>query len=104
MENFRSISIFGKGKGKIPGIVNNFTVERNTADNRKAKVEWAKENLATGYVVNYGTDPNKLYTSVMVYDVNTLMLTGLNKDVTYYYSIDAFNESGITKGVKILKN
>ena len=35
---------------------------------------------------------------------NSVMLTGLNKDVTYYFSIDAFNESGITKGIKILKN
>ena len=79
-------------------------MERNEADTRKASIEWPKDNLATGYIVNYGTDINKLYTSVMVYDTNSLTLTGLNKDVTYYFSIDAFNESGITKGTKILKN
>jgi len=28
----------------------------------------------------------------------------LNKDVSYYYSIDAFNESGITKGTKTEQN
>ena len=98
------LRIFGKREGKIPGIVNNFTVERDVADSRKAKIDWPEDNLATGYIINYGTDPNKLYASVMVYGVNTLILTGLNKDVTYYYSIDAFNESGITKGVKISKN
>ena len=66
------LRIFGKREGKIPGIVNNFTVERDAADSRKAKIGWPKDNLATGYVVNYGTDPNKLYASVMVYGVNTL--------------------------------
>jgi xylan 1,4-beta-xylosidase len=97
------LRIFGLREGKIPSQVNDFTVERDKSDTRKARLEWPKDNNATGYIANYGTDPNKLYTSVMVYDVNTLMLTGLNKDVTYYYSIDAFNESGITKGGKILK-
>jgi hypothetical protein len=26
----------------------------------------------------------------------------LNKGITYYFSIDTFNESGITKGTKII--
>jgi len=39
----------------------------------------------------------------MVYDMNTLTLTGLNNGVTYYYSIDAFNESGIARGKKIVQ-
>jgi len=32
------------------------------------------------------------------------LLPGLNRDVTYYYSIDSFNESGITKGTRVLEN
>jgi hypothetical protein len=97
------LRIFGKREGTVPATVNNFTIERNEGDQRKARIEWPKDNLATGYIVNYGTDINKLYTSVMVYEVNSLMLTGLNRDVTYYYSIDAFNESGIARGTVILK-
>jgi xylan 1,4-beta-xylosidase len=97
------LRIFGIKKGKIPGNIKDFTVVRNETDTRKVTIEWPKDNLATGYVVNYGTDINKLYTSVMVYNANSLMLTGLNKDVTYYFSIDAFNESGIAKGTKIIK-
>ena len=77
-----------------------FSVDRKASDTRKASLKWVKDNSATGYVVNYGTDINKLYTSVMVYDADSISLTGLNKDVTYYFSIDAFNESGITKGTK----
>jgi xylan 1,4-beta-xylosidase len=97
------LRVFGIREGKVPGQINDFNVERNSADTRRAKVEWPKDNQATGYTVNYGTDINKLYSSVMVYDTNSLMLGGLNKDVTYYYSVDAFNESGISRGTKILK-
>jgi xylan 1,4-beta-xylosidase len=97
------LRIFGTREGKTPDIVNDFTVERNEEDTRKARIEWPEDSTATGYIVNYGTDNSKLYTSVMVYDSNSLTLTGLNKDVTCYFSIDAFNESGITKGTKILE-
>jgi len=92
------LRIFGKKKGKTPKEVSGFTVERDASDNRRASIKWIKDSTATGYVVNYGTERNKLYTSYMVYDNDSVRLTGLNKDVTYYFSIDAFNESGITKG------
>ena len=39
----------------------------------------------------------------MVYNSDSINLTGLNKDVTYYFSIDAFNESGITRGTKKIR-
>src|SRR5450759_1573540 len=97
------LRIFGKREGKVPGKINDFKLERNETDTRRAKIEWPKDNLATGYIVNYGTENNKLYTSVMVYDTNSVMLPGLNKDVTYFFSVDAFNESGISRGTKILK-
>jgi hypothetical protein len=97
------LRIFGLRKGEAPLPVNDFTVVRDNADTRKAAVKWTKDNNATGYIVKYGTAPDKLYTTVMVYDSDSLTLTGLNKDVTYYYSIDSFNESGITKGTKVIK-
>jgi xylan 1,4-beta-xylosidase len=96
------LRIFGTRRGNLPASIEDFTVERNVADPRKAIVKWTEDAGATGYIVNYGTGPDKLYTPVMVYDAGSLMLTGLNRDVTYYFSIDAFNESGITKGKKIL--
>ena len=97
------LRIFGIKEGNAPAKIYDFTVERNEADTRKAKVQWNKDNSATGYIVNWGTNPSKLYSSVMVYDASSVNLTALNKDVTYYYCIDSFNESGITKGTKILK-
>jgi hypothetical protein len=92
------LRIFGNKKGKMPDEASGFDVVRDPSDSRRAVVKWTKVNAATGYVVNYGTDINKLYTSVMVYDNNSLKLTGLNKNVKYYFSIDVFNETGITKG------
>ena len=94
------LRIFGNRKGKTPPKVSGFEVVRDESDSRRATVKWVKDDSATGYVVNYGTDINKLYTSFMVYDADSVRLTGLNKNVTYYFSIDAFNESGITKGTK----
>lgn len=97
------LRIFGTRKGIIPEEIIDFKVERNATDKRKARLEWPEDNHSTGYVVNYGTEVNKLYTSVMVYDTNTVMLTGLNKDVTYYFSIDSFNESGVARGTVIIE-
>jgi len=97
------LRIFGISEGKVPGKINDFKVDRNETDTRRANIEWLKDNLATGYIVNYGTAKNKLYTSVMVYDNNSVSLPGLNKDVTYFFSVDSFNESGITKGSKIVE-
>jgi xylan 1,4-beta-xylosidase len=90
--------IFGKKDGITPNEPAGFAVERDASDSRRASVKWKKDTSATGYIVNYGTDINKLYTSYMVYDCDSVRLTGLNKGITYYFSIDAFNESGIRKG------
>lgn len=92
------LRIFGSRKGKTPAEVKEFTVERDASDTRRATVKWPGNSSATGFVVNYGTEVNKLYTSVMVYATDSVRLTGLNKGIKYYFSIDAFNESGITKG------
>jgi hypothetical protein len=97
------LRIFGKKKGKKPREVTGFEISRDAADPRRATVKWIKDESATGYVVYYGTDINKLYTSFMVYDSDSVKLTGLNKGVTYYFSVDAFNESGITSGTKKIK-
>jgi Beta-xylosidase len=96
------LRIFGRKKGQMPNEVKEFEVRRNAIDTRKATLKWHKDKSATGYVVNYGVDKSKLYTSYMVYDCDSLEISGLNKNVVYYFSIDAFNESGITKNKKVL--
>jgi len=96
------LRVFGLKKGEPPAQVTDFAVERDAADTRRATVRWTGDNSATGYIVNFGTDPGKLYSSYMVYDADSVRLTGLNRDAAYYYSIDSFNESGITRGTKKL--
>jgi xylan 1,4-beta-xylosidase len=96
------LRLFGSREGKVPATVDDFTANREDADPGKARLEWPKDENATGYIINYGVDKSKLYSSVMVYDAGSLMLTGLNKGVAYYFSIDAFNESGIAAGTKVI--
>jgi xylan 1,4-beta-xylosidase len=79
-------------------------VVRNEQDACKAKLDWAQNNTADGYVIRFGVAADKLYNSVEIlgnkthYDLNCL-----NKGQQYYFKIDAYNESGITKGEEVIK-
>ena len=102
---FLSISglrVFGIGSGKAPGVVKNFTVARKT-DRRDAMIAWAKQANCQGYNVLWGIAPDKLYSSWMVYDTNSLELKSLSVDQAYYFSIEAFNENGISERTKVVK-
>ncbi len=92
------LRVFGKGSGSAPKAVSSFTVIRDSVDTRRATVEWQPVAGATGYIVNFGNEKAKLFHAIMVYGSHSLDLPGLNKDVPYFFRIDAFNENGITKG------
>jgi hypothetical protein len=95
--------VFGMKEGNLPAEVKDLVVARDSTDTRKSVITWTKDGSATGYVVNYGIEPGKLYTSFMVYDANSVEINALNKDVPYFFSIDSFNESGITKGATVIQ-
>ncbi len=61
------------------------------------EVQTAGTNQATGYVVQWGFAPEKLYHSYMVFEPK-VSIGGLVKDQDVYLRVDAFNESGITEG------
>ncbi|MGJ7029668.1 family 43 glycosylhydrolase [Niabella hirudinis] len=90
--------VFGKGTGAKPAAVAAVKVTRDPPDSRRAQLEWTPAAKATGYVVYFGTEAGKLFHSAMVYGKSRLDLPGLNKGVPYYFRVDGFNESGITKG------
>ncbi|TWF41740.1 glycosyl hydrolase family 43 [Chitinophaga polysaccharea] len=92
------LRVFGKAPGRLPAVVNQVLINRDSADSRHAEVSWQADKSATGYVVYYGTTPASLYTAVMVYGDHRLRLTGLNKQVPYYFRVDAFNECGVSRG------
>ncbi len=43
-----------------------------------------------------GVVPDKLYTSVMVYSASEYYFRALDRERTYYFQIEAFNENGIS--------
>ncbi len=96
------LRVFGIGQGKAPQVVKGFSVQRKQ-DKRDAMITWDKQANAQGYNVLWGIAPGKLYNSWMVYDKNSLDLRSLATDQTYYMSIEAFNENGISERTKIIK-
>ena len=96
------LRIFGIGQGKKPKVVKKFTVNRKQ-DRRDANISWEAVPDAQGYNVIWGINPDKLYSSWLVYDKNELELKSLSVDQSYYFTIESFNENGITKKAEILK-
>ncbi len=91
------LRVFGKGNGKIPNVLENFTVKRNQDDKRSVHLNWKRSTGATGYNICYGTNKNKLYQHYTVYSDTSLEINSLNVNQAYYFAIDGFNENGISQ-------
>lgn len=96
------IRVFGLGFGKLPEQVRNFVVERQT-DRRDASLSWNQVKGAQGYNIRWGIAPDKLYHSWLVYEDTTLFMRNLDRDTEYYFSIESFNENGISKKSEVIK-
>jgi len=96
------IRIFGTGEGKAPAVVQHFAVNRHT-DRRDATITWDAQPGSQGYNILWGIAPDKLYNSWMVYGKNVLELRNLAVDQTYYFSIESFNENGVSARIKVVK-
>ncbi len=94
--------IFGNGQGNKPEAVRNFNVIRKSTDRREVKIMWDKESDAVGFNIRYGTRADKLYNNWEVLGADSLIIRSLNSDLKYYFSIDSFNENGVTKGKKVV--
>jgi xylan 1,4-beta-xylosidase len=88
--------VFGKGNGNVPGKVETFEAKRNADDKRSVVLNWSKPENAFGYNISYGIDKNKLYHSYTVYSDTTVTIHSLNSTLEYYFTIESFNENGIT--------
>lgn len=97
------LRVFGKGKGKTPDAVKDFYVLRTEKDKRSAWLKWSPVDNAYAYNIYLGTDPEKLYTSIMVHDANDYYYKGMDSKKTYYYRIEAVNENGISVSSSIVK-
>ncbi|GAB3532451.1 hypothetical protein GCM10027443_16320 [Pontibacter brevis] len=96
------LRVFGLGQGKAPSRVKGLKVKR-PQDRRDAVLTWDRQPTAQGYQVLWGIAPDKLYSSWMVYDDNSLNLKSLSVDPAYYFSVEAFNENGVSERTKVVK-
>ncbi len=95
--------VFGKANGNKPKPIERFEIERDNNDTRVVNLKWEKVQNATGYNIRFGIAPDKLYHNYMVYGNTSLEIRSLNKNQTYYFTIDVFNESGISHSTYIKK-
>ncbi len=112
MENIRvpsgkfaisGLRVFGKGDGAKPDAVKDFYVLRTEKDKRSAWLKWSPVDNAYAYNIYFGTDPDKLYNSIMVHDANDYYYKGMDSKKTYYYRIEAINENGVSISSKTVK-
>nr|WP_319398184.1 family 43 glycosylhydrolase [uncultured Carboxylicivirga sp.] len=96
------IRIFGLGYGKTPSKVKGFMIERQ-ADRRDVALSWQAVKGAQGYNIRWGISPDKLYQSWLIYDSNEHFMRCLDRDTPYYFSIEAFNENGISEKSAIIE-
>lgn len=95
--------VFGKGNGKKPKKVEGFVVLRTEKDKRSAWIKWGRSDDAYAYNIYVGTDPDKLYNSIMVYNKNEYYFKAMDKEVPYYFTIEAINENGVSERTEIIK-
>lgn len=95
--------VFGNGNGAKPDSVQQFIVLRTEKDKRSAYIKWRPVDKAYAYNLYYGTAPDKLYTCIMVHGNNEYWLKIMDREKTYYFSIEAINENGISRRTKPIR-
>ena len=89
------LRVFGNGAGARPAAAKAAAMRVDALD---GKISWQHLENAQGCNVRYGTAPDKLYHSWLVYDADEVTLSTLMAGQTYYICVDSFNENGITTG------
>jgi len=98
------LRVFGNGNGLKPNAVKNFMVLRTEKDKRSAWIRWAPSSDAYAYNIYYGTAPDKLYNCIMVYNANEYWFKAMDKNMPYYFNIEAINENGVSEKIKTIKS
>jgi len=97
------LRVFGNGNGSKPDAVQGFIVLRTEKDKRSAFIKWKPVDNAFAYNIYYGSDPGKLYTSIMIHANNEYWMKAMDSQKTYYYCIEAINENGVSERSKIIE-
>lgn len=78
------------------------SVVRDSADRRRIALQWVSCNGATGYIIRWGVSSECMNNAIMV-NGNRYCSHIFNRDSKYCFSIDAFNENGVTKGMTVIE-
>jgi len=97
------LRIFGNGNGEKPSEVKNLIVLRTEKDKRSAYIKWQPVDNAFAYNLYYGTAPDKLYNCIMIHDFNEYWFKAMDSQKTYYFSIEAINENGVSVRTAVKK-
>jgi hypothetical protein len=97
------LRVFGHGNGHKPAVPQDFVVLRTEKDKRSAFIKWKPQDDAYAYNIYYGTHPEKLYSCIMVYSNNEYWMKLMDSQKTYYYSIEAINENGVSERTPPIK-
>lgn len=94
------LRVFGIGNGNAPAKSPTFHARRGE-DARDMTVLWDAVEGAQGYTIRWGIHPDELYTHWQVIGDTQATIHCLTKDVDYYVTVDAYNESGIAYGTAL---
>lgn len=97
------LRVFGNGGGAKPDAVKDLIVLRTEKDKRSAYIKWSPVDNAYAYNLYYGTAPDKLYNCIMVHDFNEYWFKAMDLQKTYYFTIEAINENGVSERTPVKK-
>lgn len=89
------LRVFGLGDGEKPAEPV-FSAARTGDLDMTIQIREQKDAL--GYNILFGSSPEKLYHSYLIFKAGSQRVGALIKGREYYVRVDAFNENGITKG------
>ena len=96
------LRVFGRGNGEPPQPVKELMVLRTLRDKRSAWIKWSPVDDAYAYNLYIGTEPGKFYNCIMICSANEYWLKTMDKDKTYYFTIEAINENGISSRSQVV--
>jgi len=97
------LRIFGNAGGKAPSLAQGINSVRSESDRAVVKLNWTKSPDAIGYNIRYGIAKDKLYQTYQVLGKESVTIGSLNAAQKYYFTIDSFNDSGISKGKNVIE-
>ena len=98
------LRVFGNGNGAKPDPVKTMYVLRTEKDKRSAWIKWSPVSNAYAYNIYYGTEPDKLYTCIMVHQANEYWFKAMDSKKTYYFRIESINENGVSAKSDVIKS